>query len=58
MLIPLVFLSNFLSAAQLMAHFLGHVPAVRESVRVDQFELTVEEATLLGPKSIAIRTVY
>lgn len=43
---------------ELMAHFLGHVPAVGESVRVDQFELTVEEATLLGPKSIAIRTVY
>ena len=42
----------------LMAYLLGHVPTVGESVRIDQFELTVEEATLLGPKLIAIRTVY
>lgn len=43
---------------ELMTHLLGHLPAVGESVRIDQFELTVEESTLLGPKSIAIRTVY
>jgi CBS domain containing-hemolysin-like protein len=43
---------------ELMAHLLDHVPAVGESLRIDQFELTVEEASLLGPKSIAIRTIY
>lgn len=43
---------------ELMAHLLGHIPTVGESIRVDQFELTVEEASLLGPKSIAIRTIY
>jgi putative hemolysin len=43
---------------ELMTHTLGHVPTVGESVRIDQFELTVEESTLLGPKSIAVRTIY
>ena len=43
---------------ELMTHLLGHVPTVGESIRIDQFELTVEEASLLGPKSIAIRTIY
>jgi CBS domain containing-hemolysin-like protein len=42
----------------LVAKILGHAPAVGESVRIDQFELTVEEASLLGAKSIAIRTIY
>ncbi len=43
---------------ELMTHLLGHLPAAGESVRIDQFELTVEESTLLGPKTIAVRTIY
>lgn len=43
---------------ELMVHLLGHVPVVGESIRIDQFELTVEESTLLSPKTIAIRTIY
>ncbi len=43
---------------ELMTHLLGHVPSEGESIRIDQFELTVEESTLLGPKTIAIRTIY
>ncbi len=43
---------------ELMTHLLGHVPTAGESIRIDQFELTVEEATLLGTKAIAIRTIY
>jgi CBS domain containing-hemolysin-like protein len=44
---------------ELVTHHLGHPAAVGETVRVDQFELTVEEATLLGgAKSIAIRTIF
>jgi putative hemolysin len=43
---------------ELMALALGHPPAKGESVRIDQFELTVEEATLLGPTSILVRTVF
>jgi hypothetical protein len=38
---------------------LSHSPALGETVRIDQFELTVEEAILLGgAKSIAVRTIY
>ncbi len=44
--------------AELIAHLLGHAPVVGESVRIDQFELTVEEASLLGAKMVAIRTVF
>lgn len=43
---------------ELMTHLLGHVPSTGESLRIDQFELTVEESTLLGTKAIAIRTIY
>lgn len=44
---------------ELVTQLLGHPAAVGETVRIDQFELTVEEATLLGgAKSIAIRTIY
>lgn len=43
---------------ELMEHLLGHVPSIGESIRIDQFELTVEEAKLLGPKTIAVRTIY
>lgn len=43
---------------ELMAKALGHPPSKGESVRVDQFELTVEEASLLGAKEILVRTVF
>ncbi|NGX40056.1 MAG: Magnesium and cobalt efflux protein CorC [Chlamydiae bacterium] len=43
---------------ELMERHLGHPPEKGESVHIDQFELTVEEAPLIGPKRIAIRTVY
>lgn len=37
---------------------LGHPPSKGESIHIDQFELTVEEATLLGATMISVRTVY
>jgi CBS domain containing-hemolysin-like protein len=44
---------------ELVTKLLGHSPALGETVRIDQFELTVEEATLLGgAKSIGVRTIY
>jgi putative hemolysin len=43
--------------SELVVQLLGHPPAVGESVKVDQFELTVEEASLLGAKTISIRTL-
>jgi len=43
---------------ELMTQTLGHAPSKGESVRVDQFELTVEEASLLGAKMIQVRTVF
>ncbi len=43
--------------AQVMEIALGHVPVEGESVRVDQFELIVEEGTVLGPKAILVRTL-
>ncbi|MBS0604024.1 MAG: HlyC/CorC family transporter [Verrucomicrobia bacterium] len=42
----------------LMSQALGHPPSKGESVRIDQFELTVEEASLLGAKMILVRTVF
>ena len=43
---------------ELVAQTLGHLPTKGESIRIDQFELTVEEASLLGAKAISVRTVY
>ena len=43
---------------ELMTQVLGHTPSKGESVRIDQFELTVEESTLLGPKEISVRTFF
>lgn len=43
---------------ELMTLALGHVPSKGESVRIDQFELTVEEASLLGAKAIQVRTIF
>lgn len=42
----------------LMTQLLGHPPEAGENVRIDQFELNVEEAPLIGPKTIAVRTVF
>jgi len=42
----------------LMAKVLGHPPSKGESVRIDQFELSVEEASLLGPTEILVRSVF
>ena len=43
---------------ELMTLALGHSPSKGESVRIDQFELTVEEASLLGAEMIVVRTVF
>ncbi len=43
---------------ELMTQAIGHPPSKGESVRIDQFELTVEEASLLGAKMILVRTVF
>lgn len=43
---------------ELMEEKLGHPPEKGESIHIDQFELTVEDAPILGPMKIAIRTVY
>jgi putative hemolysin len=43
--------------AESMEMALGHVPRAGESVKIDQFELTVEETNLLGPKTILVRTL-
>jgi len=43
---------------EVMTKALGHSPSKGESVRIDQFELTVEEASLLGAKVIQVRTVF
>lgn len=43
--------------AELVTLILGHPPAIGESIKIDNFELTVEEASILGAKSIAIRTI-
>ena len=43
---------------ELMTKALGHPPSKGESVRIDQFELTVEEASLLGTTEILVRTVF
>jgi Mg2+/Co2+ transporter CorC len=37
---------------------LGHAPSRGESIRIDQFELSVEEASLLGAKMILVRTIF
>ena len=43
---------------ELMENTLGHTPEKGESIHVDQFELSVEDAPLIGPKKISVRTVY
>lgn len=43
---------------ELMEKVLGHNPERGESVRVDQFELTVEAGPLIGPKAVSIKTLF
>ncbi len=49
---------NAKTLAQVMEFALGHLPREGESVRIDHFELKVEEATLLGPKTIVVKTLF
>ncbi|MCX6988421.1 MAG: hemolysin family protein [Chlamydiae bacterium] len=44
--------------AEVIIAALGHAPAREESVKIDQFELTVEEVTLLHIKTVSVRTVF
>lgn len=43
---------------ELLEQSLGHLPEKGESAHIDQFELIVEEAPLIGPKKISVRTIY
>lgn len=43
---------------EVMTRALGHGPTKGESVRIDRFELMVEEASLLSVKMIQVRTVF
>lgn len=43
---------------ELVENTLGHIPEKGESIHVDQFELSVEDTPLIGPKKISVRTVY
>lgn len=44
--------------SDLVTQMLGHAPGKGETVHVDQFELTVEEPSLLGVKIVSIRTIF
>lgn len=41
----------------LVAHTLGHLPTKGEFIIIDEFELTVEEASLLGAKTITVKSL-
>lgn len=43
---------------ELMELKLGHPPEKGESIHIDQFELSVEDAPIIGPKKISVRTVF
>jgi putative hemolysin len=43
---------------ELVMKHLGHLPVKGEAIRVDPFELTVEEVSILGIKMIAIKTIH
>ena len=43
--------------ADLMKNILGHEPERSESVKVDQFEFTAEDSTLLGVQTISVKTI-
>lgn len=42
---------------ELMVHYLGSHPQAGESIRIDRFEFTIEESSLLGIKTISVRTL-
>jgi putative hemolysin len=42
---------------ELLIQELGHTPIKGESIRIDDFELTVEEGSLLGIKTISIKSL-
>lgn len=44
--------------AEVMNKALVHTPSKGDSVRIDQFELTVEDATILGIKTVSVKTVF
>lgn len=43
--------------ADIFIHHLGHIPTKGEIIRLEQFELIVEESTLRGPKTILIKSI-
>ena len=43
--------------SDLIVQILDHPPAKGETVRIDHFELSVQEASLLGAKTVLLRTV-
>ncbi|MEI8300619.1 MAG: hemolysin family protein [Chlamydiota bacterium] len=47
-----------ISLEELMTEELGHRPNKGDYVRIDQFELVMEEAGLLKGKKIAVRTIF
>ena len=49
---------NAKTLAEAIIEALGHAPAKGETVRIDQFELTVDEVTLLHIKSVQVRTTF
>lgn len=44
--------------SELVTEKLGHAPSKGETVHIDQFEITVEETSLLGAKVVTIRTNF
>ncbi len=47
-----------LTLEQLVERSLGHVPEKGEGIQIDQFSLVIEEAPLIGPKKVSVRTVF
>lgn len=50
--------SDTTTLEELLEKKLGHSPEKGETVHIDQFELIVEDAPLIGPKKISVRTVF
>jgi Mg2+/Co2+ transporter CorC len=42
---------------ELMIQILGHAPVKGESIVIDRFELTAEEPSILGAKTIAVKSI-
>lgn len=47
-----------LTLEELFEESLGHSPEKGEKLQIDQFLLVVEEAPLMGPKKISVRTAF